>query len=374
MRKELEALYKNRFPSTFFNLLSAGDNLFINSRVMVDDDFIHHCNELSENTGLFHNDDCLAFRKNIHKDTVISVEGVDSLTANLQHIEVDNAPFEHIWELVHLNQDQQMRDYIRLVQKRKNQIKVQLPIGKATGVHLLNPDSIFIGEDVIIEPNVVINAQEGPVFLDNKSVVMANAVIKGPAYIGENSIVRVGAKIYPGTTIGKVCKVGGEIEESIIQAYSNKQHEGFLGHSYIGEWVNIGAGTNNSDLKNNYNPVKVYFYPDDKVVDTGMQFFGIIIGDHSKTGINTMFNTGCVVGIGCNLYGTGFFSGFVPSFSWGTADSQVEYKIEKFIETAKVVKSRRNLDLSPQEIALLKSCFQGSSSLREKYNKSSINE
>lgn len=368
LRKELEALYKTRFPHTLFNSLSAGENLFINSRVIVDDGFVHQCNELKDGFGLFHRGVCLAFKRNIRTEKAIAAEEIEPLKADLHCIEVDYTPVQYIWELVHLNPEIQRQDYLQLVQKRKNHIQAYLSEDKLKYVHLLNPEIIFIGEDVKIEPNVVLNAQKGPIFLDNRSIIMANAVIKGPTYIGENSLVKAGAKVYPGTTIGKVCKVGGEIEGSIIQAYSNKQHDGFLGHSYIGEWVNIGADTNNSDLKNNYAPVKMYSYPEDKAVNTKMQFLGVIIGDHSKTGINTMFNTGCVVGLGCNLYGADLFSGFVPSFSWGTAHSLVEYQIEKFIETARIVKGRRDLDLSSQEIDLLNSCFQSSSLLRKKYH------
>lgn len=370
MRKELELVYKTRFPHTIFNSLSAGENLFINSRVIVDHGFVCECNELQADFGLFHRDICLAFKKNIHTEIATSSEEIEPLMANLNRVEVDYAPLKYTWELVHLNPDQQIQDYRELVKKRKNHVQDYLNAAKLECVHILNPERIFIGEDVVIEPNVVLNAQDGPIFLDNRSVIMANVMIKGPSYIGKASIIKAGAKIYPGTTIGKFCKVGGEIDESIIQAYSNKQHDGFLGHSYIGEWVNIGADTNNSDLKNNYAPVKVYLYPKDKVVDTTLQFFGVIVGDHSKTGINTMFNTGCVIGIGCNLYGADLFSGFVPSFSWGTADNLVEYQFEKFIETARIVKARRRLDLASQEIDLLKSCFQNSSPLRKKYNTS----
>ena len=147
---------------------------------------------------------------------------------------------------------------------------------------------IFIGKGVTVEPNVVLDASNGSIYLDDYSKVMANTVIKGPVYLGKNSIVKVSAKIYEGTSVGKVCKVGGEIEETIFQGYSNKQHDGFIGHSYIGEWVNLGADTNNSDLKNNYKTVKVYFYPEEKYIDKNLQFFGMIIGDHSKSGINTI--------------------------------------------------------------------------------------
>ena len=187
---------------------------------------------------------------------------------------------------------------------------------------------------------------------------MANAVIIGPAYIGKNSTVKVGAKIYEGTSIGPVCKVGGEIEESIILGYSNKQHDGSLGHSYLGEWVNLGADTNNSDLKNNYGNVKVFFYPKESQVDSQTQFMGMIVGDHSKTGINTTINTGTVVGVGCNIFGKGLVNKFVQDFSWGEANDFSIYKIDKFVETAERVKARRKLLLSSNEKELYNKIFK----------------
>jgi UDP-N-acetylglucosamine diphosphorylase/glucosamine-1-phosphate N-acetyltransferase len=152
-----------------------------------------------------------------------------------------------------------------------------------------------------------------------------------------------------------MCKVGGEVEGSIFQGYSNKQHDGFLGHSYICEWVNLGADTNNSDLKNNYGNVKVYV--DGKIVDTGHQFVGLFMGDHSKAGINTMFNTGTVVGVSSNVFGAGFPPKFIPSFSWGGADKMIEYDIEKAVETAKAVMKRRDIKMTKEYETLLRKIF-----------------
>jgi len=227
-------------------------------------------------------------------------------------------------------------------------------------------ENIFIGSDVKIEPGVYLDAKEGPIIIDDEALIMANAVIKGPVYIGKKSKIKIGAKIYEGTSIGKVCKVGGEVEESIIQAYSNKQHDGFLGHAYLGEWVNIGADTNNSDLKNNYDFVKAYSYSQNKLISTQMQFFGLLMGDHSKTGINTTFNTGCVVGIGCNLFGSHLFKGFIPSFSWGRGDRTTYKKPENIIKTADKVKKRRNLKLTEYEVELLKNIYEKTKQFRKK--------
>jgi UDP-N-acetylglucosamine diphosphorylase/glucosamine-1-phosphate N-acetyltransferase len=186
-------------------------------------------------------------------------------------------------------------------------------------------------------------------------MVMPNAVITGPAFIGDYSIIKAGAKIYSGTSIGTRCKVGGEVEASIIQSYSNKQHDGYLGHSYIGSWVNIGADTNTSDLKNTYGNVNVYV--NGESVNTGLQFVGLTMGDHAKTGINVMFDTGTVVGISSNVYGAALPPKFVPSFSWGEGRSLTVYELDKAVETARRMMMRRDVDISPAYERLMRKLF-----------------
>jgi len=192
---------------------------------------------------------------------------------------------------------------------------------------------------------------------------MPNAVIQGPCYVGEKSKIKIGAKIYPGTSIGEFCKVGGEVEESIIHSYSNKQHDGFLGHAYLGQWVNIGAGANNSDLKNNYSKVNVYV--NGELIDSDSLFVGLTMGDHSKTGINTMFNTGTVVGVMCNIFGADLFSKFVPSFSWGSVRKMTENKLDKALQTARLVMGRRGQDMTPEYENMLKHVHEMAGSNRK---------
>ena len=201
------------------------------------------------------------------------------------------------------------------------------------GVHILDAKNVYIAAGASVKPGVVLDAEGGPIFIDEGAKIFPQAVIEGPAYIGKKSAIKIAAKIYEGTSIGEVCKVGGELEESIIHSYSNKQHDGFLGHAYLGMWVNLGADTNNSDLKNDYGPVKCVI--DGELVNTGSQFVGLTMGDHSKSGINSMFNTGTVVGMGCNIYGAGLPPKYVPSFAWGGADGLMEYRADKFIAVAK---------------------------------------
>jgi UDP-N-acetylglucosamine diphosphorylase/glucosamine-1-phosphate N-acetyltransferase len=221
------------------------------------------------------------------------------------------------------------------------------------GAHLAGQERISVGEGSTISPGAVIDATSGPVLIGDGVTVMPNAVIIGPAAVGDRSIVRVGAKIYGGTSVGPVCKVGGEVEGTVFQSFSNKQHDGFLGHSYVGSWVNIGASTDNSDLKNNYGSVRVEI--DGEVVDTGLMFVGATIGDHTRTAIGTKFNTGTVVGIFCSVLSTGFPPRSIPSFSWGEPGGFVPYDIEKALETARRVMARRGEKLTAATEALVRS-------------------
>lgn len=221
------------------------------------------------------------------------------------------------------------------------------------GAHLLNPAEIHIAPGAVIKPGVVLDAEQGPIHIDTAAEIQANAVIMGPAYIGPRSIVRPGAVLRGGVTIGPVCKVGGEIETSIFQGYSNKQSYGFVGHSLIGEWVNLGAGTVTSNLKNTYGAIRVYI--NGVGVESGQHFIGSIIGDHSKTGIGTILPTGCVVGIASNVFRQSAVPRFVPSFAWLTEAEMTNYRVEKALNIARIVMARRDVHLSDAEAALLKS-------------------
>ena len=185
---------------------------------------------------------------------------------------------------------------------------------------------------------------------------MSHSFIQGPASIGNDSIIKKGATVYHNTSIGEYCKVGGEVESSVILSFTNKQHEGFLGHSYLGSWINIGAGTNNSDLKNNYENITVLL--NGKPVDTGSRFVGLIMGDHSKTAINTMFNTGTIAGVSCNIFGEGFPPRYIPSFSWGGSAFLKQYDIKKSLDVAEIVMKRRNRELTPEEENMLRKVFE----------------
>jgi len=244
----------------------------------------------------------------------------------------------------------------------------EYPLGQhsiSPGVHFLNQAQIFVAPSVDVHPGVVLDARSGPIVIDSDAVIMANSVIQGPTYIGPGSQVKIAAKIYHGTSVGPQCKIGGEVEESVIQGYSNKQHDGFLGHAFVGEWCNLGAGTTNSDLKNNYGSVRIWC--NGEWCDTGSQFIGLLMGDHSKTGINTSLNTGTVVGVSCNIFDAGLPPKFVPSFSWGRSGLLATYGLPQAIETARRVTARRSIWFGEDEERLLQSVFQSTMSERASF-------
>jgi len=222
---------------------------------------------------------------------------------------------------------------------------------------VVNRNDIFLEEGAKVE-FAFLNASKGPIYIGRNAEVMEGAMIRGPVSIGDSSVVKMGAKIYGPTTIGPTCTIGGEVSSSVVIGYSNKGHDGFLGHSVVGEWCNLGADSNNSNLKNDYGEVKLWDYATQKFERTGMQFVGLMMGDHSKCGINTMFNTGTVVGVFANIFGAAFPRNFIPSFSWGGASGFVEYKFAHAIETAKRVMARRNVELTAADEEILKHISQ----------------
>lgn len=282
----------------------------------------------------------------------------DFSTVTIPHKEISAQILTYPWEFIQKNGSEIKTDYNFLTGRTPQSSIPHLP-----GVHIIKEEMVHIGNDVNIKPGVVIDAERGPVYIDDGVTIMPQATIVGPAYIGKNSTVKIGAKIYENTTIGPVCKIGGEIEGCIIQGYSNKQHEGFLGHAYLGAWVNLGADTNNSDLKNNYSSVVVTL--NGKDYNSGSQFMGLIAGDHVKTGINTMLNTGTVIGVAANIFGADFPPKYIPSFSWGGAAELTTYRFDKALETARIVQHRRGIPLTREDELLLHHIFSCTEKERE---------
>jgi UDP-N-acetylglucosamine diphosphorylase/glucosamine-1-phosphate N-acetyltransferase len=242
---------------------------------------------------------------------------------------------QHCWDIFSKNGQAFDADFAVLTRNR-----ISEPISASNKV--IKPENIFLEEGAVVECSIL-NASTGKIYLGKKSEVMEGSIIRGPFALCEESALKLGTKIYGPTTIGPHSKVGGEVNNSVIFGYSNKAHDGFLGNSVIGEWCNLGADTNNSNLKNNYGQVQIYNYAQKAYVNTGLQFCGLMMGDHSKSGINTMFNTGTVVGVSANIFGAGFPDKHIPSFSWGGAEGLVDFKLEKAIELAQRVYERRKL-------------------------------
>lgn len=229
---------------------------------------------------------------------------------------------------------------------------------------VIAPENVFVEEGAKVEC-AILNASTGPIYIGKDAEIMEGSIVRGPFALCEHSALKLGAKIYGPTTVGPHSKVGGEVNNSVIFGYSNKGHDGFLGNSVLGEWCNIGADSNNSNLKNNYAEVKLWNYGKERFVNTGLTFCGLIMGDHSKCGINTMFNTGTVVGVNANIFGSGFPRNFVPSFSWGGAAGFTTYKQSDAFEVATRVMERRNIVFDEKEKEILNAVFE----LTEKYRK-----
>jgi UDP-N-acetylglucosamine diphosphorylase/glucosamine-1-phosphate N-acetyltransferase len=271
---------------------------------------------------------------------------------------INEKPLEitSLWDIFSLNGIALELDFEQLTKGRKSK-----PLSSTNS--FINADRIFVEEGARVEC-AVLNAQTGPIYIGKNAEVMEGSLIRGPFALCEDSALKLGAKIYGPTTIGPHCKVGGEVNNTVIFGYSNKAHDGFLGNSVIGEWCNIGADTNCSNLKNNYAEVRLWNYAKQSFVNTRLQFCGLIMADHSKCGINTMFNTGTVVGVSANIFGDGFPRNFIPCFSWGGAQGFSIYKLEKALETAQKVMARRNIELSDIEIGILTKVFELSAEFR----------
>jgi len=256
------------------------------------------------------------------------------------------------WDLFQKNAIALKSDFELITKNRKSD-----PLSASVTV-IGDRNLVFLEKGANVEA-CILNTIAGPIYLGEDAEMMEGGIVRGPFALGEHSTLKMGAKIYGATTIGPHCKVGGEVSNSVIFGYSNKAHDGFLGNSVIGEWCNLGADTNNSNLKNNYGNVKLFNYAENKQIDTGLQFCGLIMGDHSKAGINTMFNTGTVAGLGCNIYGGGFPSTVIPNFSWGGSEGFEDYRLEKLFETAEKVYERRGLQFSEVDKEILSFVYEG---------------
>ncbi len=318
---------------------TGAENLYINGALCANDALAKAVADLKLGQKLVAGDILLAAK----------LEGQD-LESNLEAVSFggDFNLIDRPWKIFSLNGAELEADFDLITKGRKSQ-----PLSETNTVI---GDRIFVEEGVEAEC-AVFNTKSGAIYLGKDSSVMEGSVIRGGLALGEHSQLKLSAKIYGPTTIGPHSKVGGEVNNSVIFGYSNKGHDGFLGNSVIGEWCNIGADTNNSNLKNNYDEVRIWSYVRGGFERTGLQFCGLMMGDHSKCGINTMFNTGTVVGVSANIYGGGFPRNFIPSFSWGGSGGFVDYKIDKALATAGRVMERRKIDLDENERSILQHVY-----------------
>ena len=339
---------QGRFPCE-----AEADKLYINGTLLPDKGVVEAIRNLQENEALAKGSVLVAVRTG---ESISNSFTLDRWIKEGREYTGDLSLVDYPWRIFQLNGQEIEADFLRITKGRSGE---KLP----DTVRVDRPENVFV-EPGFSGGYFTLNASRGPIYLGKQSEIMEGSLIRGPFALCEEAVVKMGAKIYGPTTIGPFSKVGGEINNSVLLANSNKGHDGFLGNSVIGEWCNLGADTNNSNLKNNYTDVKVWNYPSGTYINSGNQFCGLIMGDHSKCGINTMFNTGTVVGVSANIFGTGFLPTFIPSFSWGGADGFTTYKMEKVLETASLVMERRGMQLSKEDKAILDHISQYSKPFR----------
>ncbi len=335
-----------------FPLVSGEDNLLIKGSLVADDALVRAVLGLKPGEALFRGNELLACRGR-SVDILDTPDRLKRIAYEKECLEVRNT-----WDIFSMNGTVLEADFELLTSGRES-----APVSGTNRVSV--PERIFIEEGAVVEHSVL-NASTGPIYIGKGAEVMEGCLIRGGFALGPHGVVKMGAKIYGPTTAGPYCKIGGEINNSVLFGYSNKGHDGFLGNAVLGEWCNLGADTNNSNLKNNYAKVRLWNYDSGRFDQTGLQFCGLIMGDHSKSAINTMFNTGTVVGVNCNIFASGFPRNFIPSFSWGGTSGFSTYLPEKAFEAARVAMQRRGISFTTEDEDLMLSVFE----LTREYRKS----
>ncbi len=339
------------YLSEKYPMVELEENVMINASFLANDALAELVSNLGHNQAIFKGDEVIAFY------TSEEQEEVDFDAYEIIEYNGDCITIEHTWDIFSKNDAAIREDFEYLTEDRKSQ-----PIPKS--VNVIAPEYIFIEEGAKLE-FVTLNASTGPIYIGRDAEIMEGSTIRGPFALCDDASVKMGSKVYGATTVGPHSRIGGEVKNAVLFANSNKGHEGYLGDSVIGEWCNMGADTNNSNLKNNYEEVKLWSYETERFAKTGLQFCGLMMGDHSKCGINTMFNTGTVIGVSANIFGTGFPRNFIPSFSWGGAAGFTTYLTVKAFETARLVMSRRGLEFDEREAAILEHVFEESKKWRK---------
>ena len=332
------------YLSEKFPMVEMEHNVMINASYLPTAELVELIENLGPNQAVFQGENVVAFY------TEESQETVDFDTYTIIEFAGECIQIAHPWDIFAKNDAALRADFALLTEDRTSQ-----PIPKS--VNVIAPEHIFIEEGAQLQ-FVTLNASTGPIYIGKDTEIMEGSVIRGPFALCDHAVVKLATKIYGATTVGPHCRVGGELNNVVLFAYSNKGHDGFLGNAVLGEWCNLGADSNNSNLKNNYEEVKLWSYEKEGFAKTGLQFCGLIMGDHSKCAIKTMFNTGTVVGVSANIFGSGFPRNFVPSFTWGGAQGFTTYLTKKAFETARIAMSRRSVEFDEVEARILEAVFE----------------
>ena len=336
------------YLATKYPVKFSHDNFYLNGRCLPNYETNSLLNKLALNQAIYDGEILIAYRGSEH---LTKFDFLEEVAKSVRIIDVQCDLINYTYDVFLKNSQEIKADYDLLTSGRISQ-----PI---SGSNTLIGHDIFVEEGAIVEASVL-NSTHGPIYIAAHSEIMEGSLIRGPFALCEHSTIKMGAKIYGDTTVGPHSKVGGEVSNTVFYGFSNKGHDGFLGNSVIGEWCNLGADTNSSNLKNNYAQVKLWNYTKNRFINTGLQFCGLIMGDHSKCGINTMFNTGTVVGVSANIFGSGFPRNYIPSFTWGGATGFATYELPKAFETASIVLQRRGLDFDPVDQDILTTIFKDS--------------
>ncbi len=339
------------YLSDKFPMVEMEENIMINASFLPTLSLVDMIKELKSSEAIYQSGELIAFFSKEQEEVNLDDFHKKEFTEDLIQI-------KHSWDLFSRNGEALEADFDLITEGRDS-----APIPET--VHCINKDRIFLEDGVDIEIGVL-NASKGAIYIGKHAQVMEGSMIRGPFAMGEHSVVKMGTKVYGPTTLGPKCKIGGEVNNTILSGYCSKGHDGYLGNAVLGEWCNIGADSNNSNLKNNYANVKIWEYSHERFMDTGLQFCGLIMGDHSKCGINTMFNTGTVIGVSANIYGSNFPRNFIPSFSWGGAAGFKTYALAKAFETTALVMGRKNEEFTTEDQQIMEHVFKSSAKFRSK--------
>lgn len=343
------SFYTQDYLAAKYTFKNSPSSHFINGKVCPSNDLVEKINHLTKNSGLKIGNELIAYFGE-HLD-------IEKALLHSEEIKIDVLMIRFPWDIFSKN-DRAIREDFELLTKGRVSQKLS-----ETNTLIGSSKDLFIEDGAIVEASIL-NTKTGPIYIGKDAEIMEGSVVRGPLALCEHGVLKLSTKIYGATTIGPYSKVGGEINNSVIFGFSNKSHDGFLGNSVLAEWCNLGADTNNSNLKNNYAEVKIFNYRHNKMIGTGLQFCGLMLGDFSKSGINTMFNTGTVVGVGANVFGGGFPATHLPSFIWGGAEKTETYQLHKMFETTEIVFSRRGKSFTQVDKDILSKVFELTSQFR----------